>query len=82
MIIKLLRFLLFLPPATVTRAEAQEIARSECLKQGWPWNTPVRISEGLTRYYVMTNANYRGGNVNVWINVSTGRVVAAAHAER
>jgi hypothetical protein len=80
--LKFLRKLLFIPSAAVTRAQAEEIARQECEKQGWPWNTPIWIHEGLFYFHVRTNVNYRGGNVNVWIRVSTGRVVKAAFVER
>lgn len=80
--IKLLRVILFCRPARVSRQQAEAIARAECLSRGWPWIEPVRVSEGLRHFHVMTNINCRGGNVNVHIDVSTGEVRRSAFAER
>jgi len=68
--------------AAVDRDRATEIARQHASANGWPWVEPIRVSEGITRIHVMTNASYRGGNANIWIDVATGKVVSSAYASR
>ena len=82
MMIKLLRRIIFLAEAQITAEDAKEIARAECEARGWPWIEPVRVSEGLTQFYVVTNVESRGGNVNIRVSATSGDVIQAAFARR
>ena len=78
----LLRRARILPQPKVSKEEALQLAQAECSRRGWPWQEPVHVSEWFTAWYFMTNANYRGGNVNIAIDSISGRVRAAAFAPR
>ena len=80
--IRLLRRVLRISAPTVTRADAIDIAKSECIRRGWPWREPVRFQEELTSYRITTNARFKGGNVNIVIDITTGNVKKAAYARR
>jgi len=62
--------------------EAIRIAHAYAEEKGWPWHEPVRAIEWFTKIHVVTNAGFRGGNVNVWISVRNGRVLHAGFAPR
>ena len=66
----------------LTRHEAEEIAKAECVRRGWPWGEPVSVQRQLLSYRIMTNANRRGGNVNIFIDARTGAVLRAGFARR
>lgn len=73
----------------MTKAQAMAIARREAERRGWPWEEPVFVSRerrwivfGALRWRFMTNASYRGGNVNVTVDDGTGQVVSAGFARR
>ncbi len=59
-------------PVVLTREEALAIALAEARARGYPWEEPVRIHEEWLHYFVLTNAEYRGGSVHAWINALTG----------
>jgi hypothetical protein len=42
----------------------------------------VLVVEGLTYWRFMTNADSRGGNVNVWVDSRTGAIKRARFARR
>lgn len=69
-----MRRMLFLGSLPIPPDEALEIARRECERQGWSWNEPIHVSERLTSYQVMTNADATGGNAFVTIDGTTGEV--------
>jgi hypothetical protein len=69
-----LRALLRIAPPRVTRERATEIARAECARNGWSWLEPVGIQEHLRTYSFWTNANARGGNAYVVVDIHDGRV--------
>jgi hypothetical protein len=58
----------------ISKAEAKELARAECERRGLPFAEPVRVSGGLRRYSVWTDARMRGGNVSLWVDRRTGAV--------
>ena len=66
----------------VSRDQAMEIARIYAEAQGWPWSEPVKVFRQLGTWRVMTAADVRGGNVNVWVNPWSGRVRRAGFAPR
>ena len=68
--------------APISRETTLRIAHEYAVSRGWPWVEPVRTVQGITRVHVMTNANTRGGNVNVWIRLRDGKVVHAGFARR
>jgi len=69
-------------PPRLSEAEVLRIARAATEEQGWPWSEDEQVSVGSSpgsrdkpgSWHVMTNANYRGGNVNIWIDDGTGAV--------
>lgn len=65
----------------ITRDAALEIAKSHAAERGWPWVEPIHVNAGA-RIHVMTNADHRGGNVNVWIDASDGRILSSGFAKR
>ncbi|MBE1461850.1 hypothetical protein [Kibdelosporangium phytohabitans] len=77
-----MRKLLRIAPPLVTEERALEVARRECAERGWEWREPVRVTEGLREYVIMTNAVARGGNVWMAIDIHTGAVLRASLASR
>lgn len=78
----LLRRAGLLPKPKVSQEEALELARAEARARGWPWHGRVHVHEGLLNWYFMTNADFIGGNVNVWVNSRTGAIRKAGFARR
>ena len=66
----------------LTREEALSRAKVHVERQGWPWEEPVVVSEGVTVFRIRTNTNFRGGNVNVGVKVSDGSIAFARFARR
>lgn len=65
------------------------MARAAAANEGWPWIEPVVIQRyrtwslfGRLRWHVMTNANNRGGNVNIHIDDRTASVASKGFARR
>jgi hypothetical protein len=65
------------------------VSRAAVADEGWPWAEPVVVHRyrtwplfGRLRWHVMTNANLRGGNVNIHIDDHSASVVAKAFACR
>ncbi len=69
-------------PPRLTEAQVLQIARAATEEQGWPWSEDEQVSVGFSpgsrqkpgSWHVMTNADYMGGNVNIWIDDGTGAV--------
>jgi hypothetical protein len=61
--VPLLRRLSGVARQRIARGQALQIAKDECVRQGWPWHEPVHVQEGLILWHFMTNANYSGSNV-------------------
>lgn len=80
--IKFLRKILMVPMPAVSKDEALAVAKRLCSENGWPWEEPVAIDEGLRRYYIRTNASKRGGNVNMQIDCLSGVVISAHFSQR
>jgi hypothetical protein len=71
----------FMVGRSVAQAELLAAAKAECEARGWPWREPVRVTGGLFRYQVWTNADVRDDNP--WFLFSrTGRLIRAAWAAR
>ncbi|KYF50595.1 hypothetical protein BE08_02415 [Sorangium cellulosum] len=81
LVIRITRRILRVTP-TVTRNDAMRIAMDYCAGVGWPWRLPVYVEEGVLEYYLMTNADMKGANVNIRVSVTDGKIVAAAFARR
>jgi hypothetical protein len=63
------------------RAEVLAAAQAECKARGWPWREPAKVTGGLFRFRVWTNANMIDDNP--WFVFSRGgRLVRAAWAGR
>ncbi len=78
----LLRRVLRIAHPAISREEALLIASEECTRKGWPWVEPVRISEGLRSYEILTNADHCGGNVFLVVDGMTATVVRSSFARR
>jgi len=64
-----------------SKAEVLAAARAECEARGWPWREPVRVTGGLFRYRIWTNATVYDDNP--WFLFSRDvHLVSAAWAAR
>lgn len=70
---------LFGSSPAVDRLKALELARQECERREWPWTEPVLVRRTLGGWRIKTNADARGGNVNITIG-ATGTIRVAAFA--
>lgn len=66
----------------VSKDEALRIAKTHCLSQSWPWLDPVHGVLAVRSYTFITNASFKGGNVTIRVDCSTGAVTSAAYANR
>jgi hypothetical protein len=63
------------------RADVLAAAHAECQARGWPWREPAKVTGGLFRFRVWTNANMIDNNP--WFLFSrNGRLVRAGWARR
>ena len=69
--LRLLRNVLMIP-VSLSAPQAVEAAKRFCDAQGWPWRTPIRVTLGLRKYRVVTNADAVGGNIFLDVDCSTG----------
>ncbi len=66
----------------VSRADALRIAEAHCREKGWPWEDPVIVNRELLCYYIMTNAEVKGGNVNIRVSLEDGSIIHSGFAAR
>jgi hypothetical protein len=66
----------------ISRAEAKELARRECERQGLPFAEPVSVSGGPLYFRVRTQSDTRGGNVGMHVQRWTGTVELKGVAPR
>jgi hypothetical protein len=73
----------------MTRDEVIQRARVTTEAEGWPWREPVQVQHlrrwllfGPREWHVMTNAQYKGGNVNIWIDDRSGAIIRRGFARR
>lgn len=66
------------------REGVTSIAQAEVESRGWPWVEPVKVIKsrkwflvGPVQWEVVTNTEYRGGNVFVMIDDKTGKVLGS-----
>ena len=57
-----------------TRDRMMAIALAALTEKGWEWKEPVRITRHRGSCRVWTNADSRGGNAYVYIDIETGSV--------
>jgi hypothetical protein len=67
---------------SITRSEAQVIARAHADARGWPWTEPVKVYRAFRAWRVHTNTGSRGGNVNVRVDAFSGEVQRSGFAPR
>lgn len=60
----------------ITKVQALEIAREECLKRGWLWPVNASIKWGLINYTVW-GGGQKGGNLCIKVNKRSGEVASA-----
>jgi hypothetical protein len=56
-----------------SKAEALRCARELCDREGIAWAEPVSIHWYFWHWVVWTHANYIGGNVEILVNIRTGK---------
>lgn len=78
---RFLRRLQVVPPAGISRVEAEAIAREECARRGWPWQEPVHVGELVWEFHIMTNSRRKSGNANIWVHRRDGVVTGANYTE-
>jgi hypothetical protein len=61
-------------PAKITIDAAEQAARAECERRGWPWTEPVSRRRRLRGYRFWTNAHARGGNAEIVVDANTGEI--------
>jgi len=73
----------------MTREEAIATAKAVALEQEWPWREPIFARKerpfiilGRPYWRLRSSADRRGGNVNVYIDCRTGKVLRKAFAPR
>jgi hypothetical protein len=69
-----MRLLEKLLPAKLTMEAAEQAARAECERRGWPWNEPVSRNRGFRGYRFWTNAKTIGGNAEIVVDANTGEI--------
>ncbi len=55
----------------VTKQQAREIARQECVRKGWPWLEPIYVKWGLF-YYTVWGGGRKGTNLCVKVRKKDG----------
>ena len=68
--------------SVITADVAEALAREEAERRGWPWHGRIRVTEHVRGFVVRTNADMRGGNVSIAIDVTSGEVRRAGYASR
>jgi hypothetical protein len=71
------RFLRRLPPLTISRERAEQIARRECQQRGWEWTPRAKVYEHLRTYFAVSATDTRPGGGWVVIDGYTGKVLSA-----
>lgn len=73
----------------MTEYDAIQIAKAVAETEKWPWRQPVSATRyrtffifGRAIWYVMSNADQQGGNVNVQIDDTTGEILQQGYAGR
>ena len=61
-------------PSKISASDAEAIARAECERREWPWEEPVEVRRRARTYRIWTNTEFRGGNVEIVVDASTGEV--------
>jgi hypothetical protein len=76
------RLLEKLLPAKLTLEAAEQVARAECERRGWPWTEPVSRSRRLRGYRFWTNAKAVGSNAEIIVDANTGEIRRAWRGAR
>jgi hypothetical protein len=61
----------------VTKQQALQNAREECIRRGWPWNNQSKVKWGLFSYTVWGGGR-KGGNLCFKIRKKDGSILSAA----
>jgi hypothetical protein len=65
----------------VTREQALEIARHECLDRGWAWNENTTVKWGMFSYTAWGGGR-KGGNLCIRIRKRDGAILSATMSPR
>ena len=74
---RVLARLLGMRARALTLAEDEDIARAEAERRRWGSVDPVKKQETLRGFRFRTNADKRGGNVEILFQADTGEVTRA-----
>lgn len=66
----------------ITKAEALQIAKELCAREGWPWEEPVHVSGWWGTWKIMTNSSRSGCNAHIVIRKQDGEVMSKGFAPR
>jgi len=66
----------------ISRQTALSIARRKCDEEGWPWQEPVLVREGIFTTSIWTNCEMKGGNVGIRVRARDGSIVSAGFIRR
>lgn len=66
----------------ISKESAIRAARIYAEGNGWPWEEPIFVEEGVFHIRVMTAADRRGGNVHVTVSAKAGSIVSGTLASR
>jgi hypothetical protein len=61
-------------PAKLTLEAAEQVARAECERRGWPWTEPVSRSRRFSGYRFWTNSKAVGSNAEIIVDANTGEI--------
>lgn len=66
----------------VSREAALLAAQAAATDQGFAWTEPIRVRRSGANWWVLTNADHRGGNLNVRVDGGEGAVRRIGFARR
>ena|ERR1041385_7179809 len=73
LLLKLMRWIMFRPPAIIGYEQALLLARKACEENEFPWQEPVQVVERLNEWDICTPSN-----VAISIDIHDGRVLSIA----
>ena len=66
----------------MSREAALLAAQAAATDQGFAWTEPIRVRRSGANWWVLTNADHRGGNLNVRVDGGEGAVRRIGFARR
>ncbi|HCC59837.1 MAG: hypothetical protein A2402_00400 [Candidatus Staskawiczbacteria bacterium RIFOXYC1_FULL_37_43] len=61
----------------ISSKKALEIAEKECKDSDWDFsNVSITETEDKSKWFVLTNKSFRGGNALIYIDKQTGKIIS------